>query len=205
MVNILPRFYEIDEGVITIDGINISNLSLKSLRDQISIVNQDVTLFNDSIANNIAYALNLNANDERVIQAAKAAGVLEFAEKLPNKLNTLVGENGVLLSGGQRQRIAIARALLKDAPILILDEATSSLDTESEQHIQKALELLQKDRTTLVIAHRLSTIENANRIIVMDKGRIIEIGTHQDLLKQDETYASLYKLQITEPRIAQEA
>ena len=203
VVNILPRFYEIDEGEITIDGVNVSELSLKSLRDQIAIVNQDITLFNDTIANNIAYAQDLDASDERVIQAAEAARVLEFTNKLPDKLHTLVGENGVLLSGGQRQRIAIARALLKDAPILILDEATSSLDTESEQYIQKALEALQKNRTTLVIAHRLSTIENADRIVVMDKGKIIEIGSHQELLKVDDAYAALYKMQISEPKLAE--
>ena len=156
------------------------------MRDQIAIVNQDVILFNDTIANNIAYAQNIEANDKRITEAAEAARVLEFTDKLPDKLNTLVGENGVLLSGGQRQRIAIARALLKDAPILILDEATSSLDTESEQYIQNALELLQKDRTTLVIAHRLSTIENADRIVVMDKGEILEIGSHNELLKKDK-------------------
>ncbi len=203
IVNILPRFYEIDEGTITIDDINISDLSLTSLRDQIAIVNQDVTLFNDTIANNIAYAQNLDANDNRVLQAAKAAQVLEFTDKLPDRLHALVGENGVLLSGGQRQRIAIARALLKDAPILILDEATSSLDTESEQYIQKALEELQKNRTTLVIAHRLSTVENADRIIMMDKGQIVEVGSHQELLEVDDAYASLYKMQVSKPSMAE--
>ncbi|MEJ2115068.1 MAG: lipid A export permease/ATP-binding protein MsbA, partial [Gammaproteobacteria bacterium] len=199
IVNLLPRFYEIDSGMITIDGVSIAKVSLASLRDQIAIVNQDVVLFNDTIANNIAYAQDINANDKKVIEAAKAARVLEFTDKLPDKLNTLVGENGVLLSGGQRQRIAIARALLKDAPILILDEATSSLDTESEQYIQNALELLQKNRTTLVIAHRLSTIENADRIVVMDKGAIVEIGSHKELLCKDDAYASLYKMQVNEP------
>jgi len=198
IVNLLPRFYDIDSGVVTIDGINTNDVSLSSLRDQIAIVNQDVILFNDTIANNIAYAQNIDADDSRVTEAAKAARVLEFTDKLPDKLNTLVGENGVLLSGGQRQRIAIARALLKDAPILILDEATSSLDTESEQYIQNALELLQKDRTTLIIAHRLSTIEKADRIVVMNKGSIVEIGSHQQLLKQDKAYATLYKMQINE-------
>ena len=205
IVNLLPRFYDIEKGSIEIDGTNISELSLKSLRDQIAIVNQDVVLFNDSIANNIAYAQNLEARDERVLQAAEAARVLEFTNKLPEKLETLVGENGVLLSGGQRQRIAIARALLKDAPILILDEATSSLDTESEQYIQKALEYLQKNRTTLVIAHRLSTIENADRIVVMEKGRIVEVGSHRELLSKDDAYASLYKMQISEPELAANA
>lgn len=202
IVNLLPRFYDIDSGAIKIDGVSTSELSLSSLRDQIAIVNQDVILFNDTIAKNIAYAQNIAADDQRVLEAAKAARVLEFTDKLPDKLNTLVGENGVLLSGGQRQRIAIARALLKDAPILILDEATSSLDTESEQYIQKALELLQKDRTTLVIAHRLSTIENADRIVVMDKGRILEIGNHEELLSKDQAYAGLYKMQINSPDVA---
>ena len=202
IVNLLPRFYDIDSGAITIDGVNTTEVSLASLRDQIAIVNQDVVLFNDTIANNIAYAQDIDSNDKKVIEAAKAARVLEFTDKLPDKLDTLVGENGVLLSGGQRQRIAIARALLKDAPILILDEATSSLDTESEQYIQNALELLQKDRTTLVIAHRLSTIENADRIVVMDKGSIIEIGSHKELLKKDDVYASLYKMQVNEPGLA---
>ncbi len=202
IVNLLPRFYDVDSGSITIDGVNTKDLSLASLRGQIAIVNQDVILFNDTIANNIAYAQKIDAQDKRVTEAAEAARVLEFTDKLPGKLNTLVGENGVLLSGGQRQRIAIARALLKDAPILILDEATSSLDTESEQYIQNALELLQKDRTTLVIAHRLSTIEKADRIVVMDKGTIVEIGSHKELLHKDEAYASLYKTQISEPSLA---
>ncbi len=202
IVNLLPRFYEIDSGTITIDGVSTAEVSLSSLRDQIAIVNQDVILFNDSIANNIAYAQNIDAKDERITEAARAARVLEFTDKLPDKLETMVGENGVLLSGGQRQRIAIARALLKDAPILILDEATSSLDTESEQYIQNALELLQKNRTTLVIAHRLSTIEKADRIVVMDKGSIIEIGNHKELLEKNKAYASLYKMQINEPSLA---
>jgi len=188
--------------ISSIDGVNINDVSLKSLREHIAIVNQDVTLFNDTIANNIAYAQNLDANDERVYQAAKAARVLEFTDKLPERLHTLVGENGVLLSGGQRQRIAIARALLKDAPILILDEATSALDTESEKHIQQALELLQENRTTLVIAHRLSTIEKADRIVVMEKGKIIEVGSHQELINKDEAYASLYKLETSNPDMA---
>jgi len=198
IVNLLPRFYDIDSGDITIDGVSTKNLSLSSLRSQIAIVSQDVILFNDTIANNIAYAQNIDADNQRIIDAAKAARVLEFTDKLPDGLNTLVGENGVLLSGGQRQRIAIARALLKDAPILILDEATSALDTESEKYIQNALELLQKDRTTLVIAHRLSTIEKADRIVVMDKGKIVEVGSHQELVHKDSAYAALYRLQVND-------
>ncbi len=202
VVNLLPRFYDVDSGSISIDGVNTIELSLVSLRNQIAIVNQDVTLFNDTIANNIAYSQGIDPQNKRVIEAAEAARVTEFTDKLPDKLNTLVGENGVLLSGGQRQRIAIARALLKDAPILILDEATSALDTESEQYIQNALELLQKDRTTLVIAHRLSTIEKADRIVVMDKGTIVEIGSHKELLDKNEAYALLYKMQRSEPSLA---
>ena len=205
IINILPRFYTITSGRILIDGVDISTISLSSLREQIAIVSQEVVLFNDTIANNIAYAKGYDADDPRVIQAAESARVLEFADKLPKKLNTMVGEKGVLLSGGQRQRIAIARALLKDAPILILDEATSALDTESEKYIQAALEVLQKDRTTLVIAHRLSTIENADRIVVMAKGRIIELGTHDELLLRNGAYARLYNMQINEPSIATNA
>ena len=196
IVNLLPRFYSVDQGSILIDGTDVSDISLQSLREQISIVSQEVVLFNDTIANNIAYAKNLDASDPLILKVAKAARVLEFTDKLPEKLNTLVGENGVLLSGGQKQRIAIARALLKDAPILILDEATSSLDTESEKYIQTALDLLQENRTTLIIAHRLSTIEKADRIVVMEKGRIIETGKHSELLQHNRAYANLYKMQI---------
>ena len=202
IVNLLPKFYDVDEGKILIDGIDIHDVTLKSLRQQLSIVSQEVVLFNDTIAKNIAYATSLDANDPKILQAAESARVLEFTDKLPDKLESLVGENGVLLSGGQRQRIAIARALLKDAPILILDEATSSLDTESEKYIQNALEILQKNRTTLVIAHRLSTIEMADRIVVMEKGQIIEIGKHRDLIKKNRAYANLYLMQSNPSGIA---
>lgn len=195
IVNLLPRFYDADQGSILVDGTDIREFSLISLRAQIAFVSQEVVLFNDTIANNIAYAKNAGSDDEQVLQAARAARVLEFTDKLADGLDTQVGENGVLLSGGQRQRIAIARALLKDVPVLILDEATSSLDSESEKYIQAALETLQKDRTTLIIAHRLSTTEKADRVVVMDKGRIAEIGTPQELLERDGVYAGLYRLQ----------
>lgn len=198
LVNLLPRFYEIESGVITIDGVDIRNYKLSDLRNQFALVSQHVTLFNDTIANNIAYGRFDKVSIEEIEKAALAAHALEFIRELPNGLNTLVGENGVLLSGGQRQRIAIARAILKNAPILILDEATSALDTESERHIQEALEGLMHNRTTLVIAHRLSTIEKAHRILVLDKGKVVEIGTHQQLLQLNGHYAHLHALQFKE-------
>ena len=205
IAGVLPRFYDVDSGQILLDGIDIKELDLESLREQIALVSQEVVLFNDTIANNIAYARNIESKDPKVTEAAKAARILEFTDKLPNGLDTLVGENGVLLSGGQRQRIAIARALLKDAPVLILDEATSSLDTESETYIQAALEVLQRNRTTLIIAHRLSTIEKADRVIVMDKGRIVEIGKYHELLERNKTYAGLYKVQVRPYSVAADA
>jgi subfamily B ATP-binding cassette protein MsbA len=196
LVSLLPRFYEVTQGEIQIDGVNICDYALRNLRDQFALVSQHVTLFNDTIARNISYG-RLNACDKQSIEhAAEAAYAMEFIRELPNQLDTLIGENGVLLSGGQRQRLAIARALLKDAPILILDEATSALDTESEHHIQTALTALMKNRTTLVIAHRLSTIENADRIFVIDHGQLIESGTHTQLLKQNGHYANLYSMQF---------
>ena len=196
LVNLLPRFYELQNGSISIDGREIKQFTLQSLRDQISLVSQHITLFNDTIAHNIAYGRLEGVGEEQIIAAARAAHAWEFIERLPQGLNTVVGENGVLLSGGQRQRLAIARALLKNSPILILDEATSALDTESERHIQAALEELMENRTTLVIAHRLSTIENADQIVVLDQGRIVEQGTHKGLLANDGTYAALYRLQF---------
>jgi subfamily B ATP-binding cassette protein MsbA len=196
LVGLLPRFYDVTDGQILIDGEDIRSLALQSLRDQIALVSQHITLFNDTIANNIAYGRLEGASREAIIAAAEAAHAMEFIRQLPDGLDTMVGENGVLLSGGQRQRLAIARALLKDSPILILDEATSALDTESERHIQAALETLMQNRTTLVIAHRLSTIERVDCIMVLDKGRIIESGSHTELLAKNGHYANLYRLQF---------
>ncbi len=198
LVNLLPRFYDPQEGVITMDGIDIKNYRLADLRSQIAFVSQDTMLFDDTVANNIAYAKQGDVTEDEIIEAAKAAHAMEFIRQLPKGLQTMVGEDGVLLSGGQRQRIAIARALLKNAPILILDEATSSLDSHSERHIQQALEKLMQSRSTLVIAHRLSTIEGANWIIVVDKGHIIEQGTHHELLQKQGAYADLHRLQFKE-------
>ncbi|MFP4243542.1 MAG: lipid A export permease/ATP-binding protein MsbA [Ectothiorhodospira sp.] len=200
LVNLLPRFYEPQHGRILLDGEDIRGYRLADLRRQIAYVGQHVTLFNDTIARNIAYGSPVEATEEtRIREAAEAAHALEFIDRLPQGLQTPVGDNGVLLSGGQRQRIAIARALLKDAPILILDEATSALDTESERQIQAALDNLVRNRTTLVIAHRLSTVENADRIVVMQAGRVLETGSHRELLARDGAYARLHQLQFHEP------
>ncbi|HEC58530.1 MAG TPA: lipid A export permease/ATP-binding protein MsbA [Methylophaga sp.] len=198
LVSLLARFYPSSSGQISIDGIDINELQLTELRNQISLVNQQVVLFNDTIANNISYGQKQHVSNDQIIAAAKAAHAWDFIQRLPQGLATQVGQNGVLLSGGQRQRLAIARALLRDAPILILDEATASLDSEAERHIQAALEALMKQRTTLVIAHRLSTIEKADQIIVMHNGRIIETGTHTELLSKGQHYAELYRLQFQE-------
>ena len=198
LVSLLPRFYEVSSGDILLDGISIRDYKLSNLRDNISLVSQDVVLFNDTIANNLAYGeLRRHSRDE-LIRAAEAAHVMDFASELPKGLDTMVGDRGALLSGGQKQRVAIGRALLKDAPILILDEATSALDSKSERHIQEGLAELMKNRTTLVIAHRLSTVENADRIIVLDAGRIVESGTHAELLAAGGHYAALYRMQFSE-------
>ncbi len=196
LVSLLPRFYDPDAGLILIDDRPAQDYQLKNLRDQISFVSQEVVLFNDSIANNIAYGGLGKATGAEIERAAQAAHVVEFASAMPDGLETQVGDRGVMLSGGQRQRIAIARALLKNAPILVLDEATSALDTASERHIQQALAELVADRTTFVIAHRLSTVESADRIIVMADGRVIENGTHADLLACDGEYAHLHRMQF---------
>lgn len=196
IISLLPRFYDTNFGSIFIDDVNINDYKLNDLRRQFAVVSQHLTLFNDTIAQNIAYGAHEKVSEEKIIAVAKFAHIYDFIQQLPDKFNTLIGENGLLLSGGQRQRIAIARALLKDAPILILDEATSALDTESEQHIQAALNELMKKRTTLVIAHRLSTIENANKIIVIEMGKILEMGSHTELLAKNGIYAKLYKMQF---------
>lgn len=196
LANLLPRFYEPQSGSIYYDDIDINELSLLSLRNNIAYVSQDVVLFNDTVRNNIAYGELKDASDEAVWAAAEAACATEFINELPEKMATQIGEDGTRLSGGQRQRLAIARALLKDARLLILDEATSSLDTRSERHIQSALENVKKGRTCLIIAHRLSTIENADRIIVMNKGKIVEQGKHEELLKLQNHYARLHQVQF---------
>ena len=197
LANLLPRFYSPDAGQILLDGIDIADLKLGSLRANIALVSQDIVLFNDSVAANIAYGRLAGTSEAEVIRAAEAAHAMQFIREMPEGLSTLIGEDGVRLSGGQRQRLAIARAFLKDAPVLILDEATSALDTESERHIQAALEMLMKGRATLVIAHRLSTIERADRIVVLDAGRVVEDGKHADLIAASGTYAKLHRLQYS--------
>lgn len=196
LAGLLPRFYRYSEGQILLDGVEITEYRLDNLRRQIALVSQDVVLFNDTIAGNIAYGALEGVDREAIVRAADAAYAMEFIEQLPDGLDTVLGETGTLLSGGQRQRLAIARALLKDAPVLILDEATSALDSESERAIQDALKEVMKGRTTLVIAHRLSTIENADQVIVLGAGKVIEQGTHAELLARGEAYARLYHTQF---------
>jgi ATP-binding cassette, subfamily B, bacterial MsbA len=196
LVNLIPRLYELSGGQLLLDDIEIQQYRLADLRKQIAYVGQDVRLFNDSVRNNIAYGVLNDTSEEQIIEAARQAYAWEYIEQLPQGLDTQVGEKGVLLSGGQRQRLAIARALLKNAPILILDEATSALDTESERHIQKAIDRLISNRTTLVIAHRLSTIEHADQILVMQQGRIIEQGNHRELIQHDGVYGKLHAMQF---------
>jgi subfamily B ATP-binding cassette protein MsbA len=197
LVNLLPRFYELQQGQVLLDGIDMRSLPLAILRQQFSLVSQDIILFNDTVFNNIAYGVLRNSTEEDVINAAKAAHAWDFIQQLPNGLYSEIGDKGMRLSGGQRQRIAIARAILKDAPILLLDEATSALDTESEQHVQAALDKLMQNRTSIVIAHRLSTVENADRIMVMEQGEIVESGSHDDLIAQGGHYAKLYQKQFS--------
>jgi subfamily B ATP-binding cassette protein MsbA len=203
LVNLLPRFYDISSGAILIDGVDLRNVTLASLRRQVGIVTQDTVLFDDTIGHNIAYG-SPDATREQIEAAARAANAHDFVATLPQGYNTMIGERGQRLSGGQRQRIAIARALLKNAPILVLDEATSALDTESELLVQDALANLMKNRTSFVIAHRLSTIRRADAIIVLERGRVAEIGRHEELLANPEgTYATLYQLQLLEGRRAE--
>ncbi|MEC5206078.1 subfamily B ATP-binding cassette protein MsbA [Vogesella perlucida] len=198
LASLVPRFYEPDSGRLLLDGVPLADYALPALREQIALVSQDVVLFNGTVAANIAYGVLDKVGREQIIEAARAANALDFIEALPEGFDTEIGENGTRLSGGQRQRLAIARALLKNAPLLILDEATSALDTESERLVQAALDNLMKNRTTLVIAHRLSTIEQADRIVVMHQGEVIEVGTHQSLLAENGMYAKLHSMQFAE-------
>jgi len=196
IINLLPRFYDPNEGQINIDGQNINNAKLSSLRKNISLVSQDIILFDDTVRANISYA-KLNATQEEIKKACDFAAATEFIEKLPKSYETVIGENGIKLSGGQKQRISIARAILKDSPIILLDEATSSLDADSEEKVQNAIMNLTKNKTTIVIAHRLSTILRSDKIIVLSQGKIIETGTHDELLKNSKTYKNLYSKQIS--------
>jgi len=198
LISLLMRFYDYEKGQITLDGHDIKEYQLDQLRRQIALVSQGVTLFNDTIYNNIAYGALSDKSQDEVHAAMKAAHAWEFIEQMPQGMDTIIGDDGVMLSGGQRQRLAIARAILKDAPILILDEATSALDTESERYIQQALETLMQNRTSFVVAHRLSTIEKADSILVLNKGEIVEQGSHKELLLQNGFYKNLYDLQFSD-------
>ena len=195
ILNLIPRFYDPQNGDIKIDNQSIYTKKLSSLRNNISLVSQETTLFDDTVLNNIRYA-NLDASEEQIHEAARLSYSSEFIENLPNKYNTLIGENGIRLSGGEKQRLSIARAILKKSKIILLDEATSSLDAETEEKIQEAVNYLTKGRTTLVIAHRLSTILNSNKIYVIDKGKVIGEGTHNELIKNSEIYKNFYEKQI---------
>jgi len=195
ILNLIPRFYDSSSGDIIIDGKSIYKTKISSLRKNISLVSQDTTLFDDTIKNNIGYA-NLNANDDEILKVAKLSYADEFINQLPQKYETLIGENGVRLSGGEKQRLSIARAMLKKSKIILLDEATSSLDAETESKIQKAIGMLTKDRTTLVIAHRLSTVLNSDKIYVIDSGKIIDQGKHQELIQNSKIYKNFYEKQI---------
>jgi ATP-binding cassette, subfamily B, bacterial MsbA len=197
LLNLLPRFYEPAAGRILVDGIDAAELKLASLRANIALVSQEVMLFNDTVAANIGYGRLGDHSAAEIAAAAEAAHAMAFIREMPEGLATFIGEDGLRLSGGQRQRLAIARAFLKDAPILILDEATSALDSESERHVQEALEELMRGRTTLVIAHRLSTVEKADRIIVLDQARVAEVGRHAELLARNGIYARLYRMQYS--------
>ena len=195
IMNLIPRFYEPQKGQIFIDKQLINEFSIKSLRENISLVSQDITLFDDTIKNNIKYS-KLNASDEEIIRAAKLSFCEEFIEKMPNGYDTIIGENGVRLSGGEKQRLSIARAMLKESKVILLDEATSSLDTETEEKIQNAINHLTKGRTTLVIAHRLSTIINSNKIYVIEKGKVADEGSHKELIQKSEIYKNYYNKQL---------
>jgi subfamily B ATP-binding cassette protein MsbA len=200
LANLLPRFYSPDSGRVLLDGHDLEALTLDTLRANVALVSQEVVLFNDSIFANIAYGGMSGASEKEVVAAAEAAHAMSFIRETPEGLNTLIGENGLRLSGGQRQRLAIARALLKNAPVLILDEATSALDSESERAVQAALDVLMRGRTTVVIAHRLSTIERADRIAVLDRGRVVELGRHDELLAAEGVYSRLYRTQYAAER-----
>ena len=199
IADLIPRFYDVKEGFISIDEQDIRNLKIQSLRNLLGIVSQEVILFNDSVKNNIKYGLS-KIDGDQIVTAAEMANARDFIEKMPLGFDTVIGERGVKLSGGQKQRIAIARAILRNPPILILDEATSSLDTESEKLVQEAIENLMKDRTVIVIAHRLSTVVNADKIVVLKEGRIVEMGTHDELLQQNGQYKKLYDVQFKDTR-----